>query len=207
MNQKSDVISLTQTIMSIKMKKIALIFIIFFVQVSYSIDSHNELKSYINQLIVKVSQLLNNENLSDQMKLNHCSNLILANLDLDWMAKYTLGRHKKVMTEAQIQEFKKNYSTYIIKTYLDLIKNYKGEQVKIKKIQNLSNNEFIVSTTVSREQISLNVDYFIKKVDINLFLISDIITEGMSIINSQKAEFNNIILTHSIDYLISKMKK
>jgi ABC-type transporter MlaC component len=38
------------------------------------------------------------------------------------------------------------------------------------------------------------------------YKIDDIITEGVSILNSQKSEFNNIIINQGIDALIDDLK-
>jgi phospholipid transport system substrate-binding protein len=179
----------------------------------YAINAYPEVKQYVDQLVTEASNVLNDTTLTESVKLTKSSALISANLDLDWMAKYTLGRHKKELSESQINAFTHIYSQYVTKTYSDLVKNYKGERAKIKKVYSLNNNEeFIVNTEIIKNygQPALKVDYLVRKVAKNAdnnFKISDVITEGVSMVNSQQAEFNSIILNSGFDSLITNLKK
>lgn len=179
----------------------------------FAINAYLEVRQYVDQLVTDASNLLNDTTLIESVKLTKSSALISANLDLDWMAKYTLGRHKKQLSERQINAFIHIYSQYVTKTYYDFVKNYQGERAKIKKVYSLNNDqEFIVNTEIIKNygQPAIKVDYLVRKVARNAdnnFKISDVITEGVSMINSQQAEFNSIILNSGFDSLISNLKK
>jgi phospholipid transport system substrate-binding protein len=134
------------------------------------------------------------------------------NLDLEWMAKYSLGRHRKELNMPQIKDFTKIYSTYVIKTYSDLVRNYKGQKAVIKKVAQLDKSEFIVKTEVVQNgQPPLKVDYLVRNISTNakkpILRISDIITEGVSMVNSQQAEFNSIFSNEGFDSLVNQLKK
>jgi phospholipid transport system substrate-binding protein len=175
-------------------------------------EQHQAVNQYVDKLVSDAQIVLNNPRLTDEERGNKSKALIAANLDLNWMAKYTLGRYKKQLTEVEQQEFIRSYSQYVIKTYADLIKNYKGEKATIKQVETLDVNEFIVKTEVTKTngQPPIKVDYLVKNIANNTpakFLIADVITEGISMINSQKSEFGSILTNNDIAALIATLKK
>lgn len=159
-----------------------------------------ELKNYISNLADKASTILNNSSLSQEAKISQARNLMHDNLDFDWMAKYTLGAQKKTLSETQIKQFVNVYSNYITKAYTDLIKDYKGGKPEITGVRPLSSGDFIVTTNIiNNSDEPIKVEYLVRKMKKNnkdIFKVSDIIPEGVSLISGQKAEFTNTLLQH-----------
>jgi ABC-type transporter MlaC component len=76
----------------------------------------------------------------------------------------------------------------------------------------LDENEFMVKTEVIRndENSIIKVDYLVRdliKGDKYNLKVSDIITEGVSMVNSHQDEFNSIITNNGFDALIIELKK
>jgi phospholipid transport system substrate-binding protein len=194
------------------MRKICLFIVInsFFIY-SYSAEGNAELKIYIDKLIAEVSKVLNDQSANEGAKIAKSQDLLVSNLDLSWMAKYTLGRYRKGLTQSQIDNFIQIYSKYVTISYTDLVKNYKGEQWKIVNIHKIDEDSFIVTMTItkSQNQPTIKVEYFVRQVQNNnqhVYKVSDIITEGVSMINSQQAEFTNILENSGFDALITQLK-
>lgn len=166
---------------------------------------------YVDQLIAKVSNMLSDSNLSEDQKINKSRQLIGENLDLKWMAGYSLGKHRRGMNSAKLNEFTNIYSTYMIKSYSQLVKEYKGEKAKIIKVGELNDHEYVVKSEIIRpNQPSTKVDYLVrdlskgKNTNLKMF---DIITEGVSLLNSQKSEFDSLLNQNGITGLIDELKK
>ena len=179
---------------------------------SYSVETYSELKEYIENLTQEVPKVLNDQNLTEEVKISKSHNLLISNLDLDWMAKYTLGRYKRGLNPSQIGEFIQIYSKYVATSCTDLVKNYKGEQGKIININKIDDDEFIVKMEITKihGQPPMKIDYFIRQAlngNKYIYKVSDIITEGISMINSQQAEFTNILQNSGFDVLIIELKK
>ena len=86
--------------------------------------------------------------------------------------------------------------------------HYSGEVFKIIKTEEIRTNRFssqIVFITNDKTQINLNI-YFIKN-DKNQFKIVDVTGEGISIIASQREEFNSIISTYGLDYFLESFQE
>lgn len=179
----------------------------------YGENTHLEIEQYVDQLVTKASDLLNDQTLMANNRTTQSSELISANLDLEWMAMHTLGRHKKTLNSRQLSEFSEAYAQYVIKIYSDLVKNYRGEKAKIKKVYPLNENkqEFIVNTEIIKNhgQPPVKVNYFVRRSisSTSKLKISDIITEGVSMVNSQKAEFSSIISNNGFENLVTNLRK
>jgi phospholipid transport system substrate-binding protein len=179
---------------------------------AYADEETEKLKVYVNNLITDGYNIVNDANLSAADKVNRSSTLIRANLHLDWMAKYTLGRHKKSLSAEKIKEFTEVYSKFIVQAYADLSKNYSNVKAVVKKVNKVDDNVFLVSMEIFKKDSDspVAVDYLVHKLTNakqNPYKVGDIITEGVSILNSQQTEFDNVISNNGIDALISNLKE
>jgi len=179
---------------------------------SVAVDNDTaQLKAYVSNLITKGRDILDNNSLTEEDKVKKSADLIRNNLHLDWMAQYALGRNKKTLSTQEIQKFIDIYSEFIVQAYADLSKTYSGEKPVIKKVSKIDDNMFIVSLEILKKDsdTGIKVDYLVHKLENakkSTYKIDDIITEGVSILNSQKSEFNNIIINQGIDALIDDLK-
>lgn len=175
-------------------------------------EKHEKVSQYIDTLVTETKKLLNNHTLTPDQRIGQSRELIAKNLDLNWMAMYSLGRYRKDIDPAQIKIFIDVYSEYVVKLYSDLTKNYKGEKTQIDGMQPIGSNEFIVKTQIVKQdgQLPVKVDYLIRELQIDSatphFKIFDIITEGVSMINAQAAEFSSILLNQNISALTEILK-
>jgi phospholipid transport system substrate-binding protein len=191
---------------------IAVLLSLIFLTPSVRADDTQELKSYVENLINEGYKIVSDENLSQPQKYKKSSILIKSNLYLDWMAKYVLGRNRRVISDDKITEFIKIYSDFVVKVYADLSGNYDGEKAILKNVKKVDDNMFIVSMEIERPsgQSAVRVEYLVHKLENktkNPYLVGDVITEGISILNSQQSEFNSIISSQGIDVLIMDLKK
>ena len=174
-----------------------------------------DLKIYVENLMQQGYDIFHDASLNDQDRKNKASELIRSHLYFDWMANYSLGRFRKKVPDAKIQEFINTYTNFVVKAYTDLTLNYHGEKGIFKSIKKIDDNLFMVSTEILKPDTgsSIKVDYLVHKIADGKtpYLVGDIITEGISILNSQQSEFNGILIKRGIDGLIadleSKIKK
>lgn len=196
------------------MRPIATIFLslIFFASAACASNGTEELRKYVENIIDEGYELVHDKTLTETQRYQKTSKLIQTHLNLDWMAKYTLGRNRRVISDDKVAEFTKIYSKFVVKVYADLSNNYNGEKAVLKNIKQVDDDMFIVNTEIVRPsgQQPVKVDYLMHKLENhtnNPYRISDIITEGISILNSQQSEFNSVISSRGIDALIEELKK
>lgn len=165
------------------------------------------LKDYITKLIDDGYTLFNDDKVSIVERNRKIEKLLHDNLYLEWMAKYSLGRHRRTISNDKISEFIAIYSKFVVKAYVDLTHHYNGEKAKLKAVKKFDDDMFLVYMEIIKpgSNSPIRVDYLVHQlegVEDNPFRVADIITEGISILNSQQAEFNNIIANQGIDALI-----
>lgn len=195
--------------------RVVIVFLVLFYSnlslASAKTDETAELRAYVEKLIQQGYDLVNDRTLTKEQQKQKSSELIKTHMHLDWMAQYTLGRHKRQLSKEQLNQFIKVYSNFVVKAYTDLTTNYKGEKAVLTNVKQIDDDLFIVNTEFVRPsaQSPIKVDYLIHEVNAkeNRFLVGDIITEGVSILNSQQAEFDNTISSYGIEKLIDDLKK
>ncbi|MGC0372150.1 MAG: hypothetical protein DGJ47_000856 [Rickettsiaceae bacterium] len=174
-------------------------------------SEQKQLEVYVDNLMQKTYDLFQKKGMSDQDRKKASAKLIESHLHFDWMAKYSLGRYRRKLSRSKIQEFTKAYTRFIINSYSELALSYEGEKGVLTKVRRLDEDLFMVNTKIvnTRSGSSLRVDYLIHEQNRGgkkLFLVGDIITEGVSILNSQQSEFKSILSTEGIDALIEDIQ-
>ncbi|XVN42329.1 MAG: ABC transporter substrate-binding protein [Candidatus Rickettsia vulgarisii] len=183
------------------MKKI-IFYLVVLSSLSFSSYANDAVCSYANKLVENELSILNNEEIQQSEKIKQTKKLIEANLDLDWMARYTLGGFRNSLQSGQISDFTEVYKKYVSKAYSDLVKDYKGQKPEIIGIDSVGDKRYMVSMTIG----TINVKYLVHQ-NSGGYKVADIITEGVSLISSQQAEFTNILSGQGYDALIKELEK
>jgi phospholipid transport system substrate-binding protein len=172
-------------------------------------DEAVALTNYMNSLISEGYKIVSDPSASSEQKFKRSSEMIKANLHLDWMAKYSLGRNKRALSPEKLKEFVDVYTKFVVNAYADLSRHYNGEKAVVKKVKIIDDKMFIVNMEIVKTDSAspIKVDYLIHQLDNGAYKVADIITEGVSILNSQQSEFNSVISSQGIDALIADLKE
>lgn len=191
---------------------IALLIIFCSNPVFASDSNNNEIKFFIKDLIQQGYDLFHDPDISRSELEKETSRLIRDNLHLNWMANYTLGRHKKSLTQEKISEFTDVYKKFVVLAYTSLSNSYDGEKAIITSVQKLNDFMFMVNLEIAKPNSTKNIKvaYLVHKIEDEssdkIFLIGDVITEGVSILHSQQSEFSSVISQRGFDSLIGDLK-
>ncbi|MEY3197493.1 MAG: hypothetical protein RLZZ59_864 [Pseudomonadota bacterium] len=174
-------------------------------QVSFADDS--KIESYVQNLVNDSLNVLKDDKISSNDRTTKIRNMLANNMDTTWMGKFTLGRIIKTLSESEINTFISTYKSFVLNSYAKAVSQYHGENVQIKHVQTMDEGFSIVQTQVIKGDGNvINVNYLVHNSD-NTYKVCDIITEGISLINSQRAEFMGVIASKGIDSLISDLKQ
>ncbi len=188
-------------------KFIHIIFVLCFGLGAYASEDA-KISRYVDNLLNQSFTILKNSSKSMEEKILESEILISANMDLPWMSKFVLGRYRRTIDAGQLNEFTALYSDYVVKSYGSAVKGYKDQQVKVISQQAISPNEFIVKTQLLRtDGDPLLIDYMVRRLSSDKFKVFDVITEGVSLINSHQAEFANTMSNQGYAELISDIKE
>ncbi len=176
------------------MKKITLtvLLIIFISNISkaYSIEADVFVQSTVNRAAKTLSG-----NLSKSERIEKLKEIARDTVDIDGIGFYSLGAHRKNLTKEQIDEYKKVFQEYFLKSFSSRLAEYSNPEIEVNSKNVINKNYTIVLSTLvatdNRPEVKIEWRVYTKYPD-NL-LIRDLIIEGLSLARTQKEEFSSII--------------
>ena len=157
---------------------------------AYSIEADVFVQSTVNRAAKTLGGTLTKEERVEKLK-----DIARDTVDIDGIGFYSLGAHRKNLTEEQIAKYKKVFSQYFLKSFSSRLAEYSNPEIEVNSKKIVNKNYTIVSSSLvatdSRPKVSIEWRVYTKNPD-NL-LIRDLIIEGLSLARTQKEEFSSII--------------
>jgi len=181
-----------------KIKKIFLIFLIYFFSLSplYSIEPDVFVQSTVN----KASKVLG-ENISKEKKIKELQNIAKETVDITGIGFYTLGSIRKNLNSEQKTEYSKLFEKYFLKSFASRLAEYTNPEIDVLSKEVLNENYTIVNSLLkgTNERPEVKIDWRIYTKDKQNPLIRDLIIEGLSLARTQKEEFNSVLQSNNND--------
>ena len=192
------------------MKKIftlTVLLIIFISNISkaYSIEADIFVQSTVNRAAKTLSG-----DLSKAERIEKLKEIARDTVDIDGIGFYSLGAHRKNLTKEQIDEYKKVFQEYFLKSFSSRLAEYSNPEIEVNSKNVINKNYTIVLSTLvatdNRPEVKIEWRVYTKNPD-NL-LIRDLIIEGLSLARTQKEEFSSIINSNDgkIEALLKNLK-
>lgn len=182
------------------------LFIALLLFTSNSFAQDSDIENYVHKLMNESLSVLNDESTTHESKTNKVRQMLSENMDTSWMGRFTLGRMIRSISEADASNFINIYHSYVINSYARTVSLYKGEKVTIDDVQKMDDEFSIVKTQVHKSDGNfINVNYLVHQIN-HEYKVCDVITEGISLINAQKAEYGSVIASSGINALTEELK-
>ena len=106
-----------------------------------------------------------------------------------------MGKHRKSLSSAQLENYKKVFEEYFLKSFSSRLAEYSNPEIEVNSKEKLNDNYTIVSSTLTAtdKRPEVKIDWRIYTKDPANLLIRDLIIEGLSLARTQKEEFSSII--------------
>jgi phospholipid transport system substrate-binding protein len=206
------------------MKNIVVIiycFIFMFSGTAYSNDGSGAIKteldsvrSFADENAQKVLKIVEAGESTIQIE-KRLKSLFFEIVDDKLLARLVMGRNWKILQDSNKKdEYLRLYSEYLANIYVRSFVQYNDNQYKITGVKALSKKgDFLVDMdiTVPNNSNSMKISYRIRNRDAKMKIV-DIIAEGVSIMQTQRSEFDSIInskkqnKTSGIDSLLSVLR-
>jgi len=185
-----------------------IIFSSFILQASSAMATPEKAKDFIQGIGDKVIGIVATGNLSDAEKEKQLNRLFVETVDINWIAKFVVGRYWREASTEQQDQYIKFYNDFLIRSYVSKFRQYTDQKMVINKFTTEEEGKYTVETTiVDKEGKSYNVSYKAKKAEDGSFKIYDIVAEGVSMITTQRSEFASILSREGMDALIKKLQQ
>ena len=171
-------------------KILTLILILGPINISFSQTPEN----FIRDVTTKASEILK-KNIDKRQKSAELIKLAKESVDIKGIGKYTLGKHKKSITEDQLSEYEILFNQYFLKSFSSRLSEYSDPKINVLKQKYLNDKYTMVSSILvgddKRPEIKIEWRVYTKNPDKPL--IRDLIIEGLSLARTQREEFNSVI--------------
>ena len=182
------------------------IFIFFgYIENSFSIEP----SEFIQLTVNRASKVLSGSH-SKETKIEKLKVIAKETVDIRGIGFYTLGSHRKNLTDNQKKEYSKLFEKYFLKSFSSRLAEYTDPKIQVKTQEKLNDNYTIVSSVLiaTDKRPEVKIDWRIYTKNPEKILIRDLIIEGLSLARTQKEEFNSIIQSNNgnIDSLFDSLK-
>ena len=167
-----------------------LIIILSSISKVYSIEADIFIQSTVNRAAKTLSG-----NLSKDERVEKLKAIARDTVDINGIGLYSLGAHKKNISEKQLTEYKKLFSAYFLKSFSSRLAEYSNPEIEVDSKKVINENYTIVSSTLisTESRPVVKIEWRVYTKDPDNLLIRDLIIEGLSLARTQKEEFSSII--------------
>ncbi len=170
---------------------------------------HHEREVFAKEFAQLVVMILHEPKKSANDRKNILRETFQASVDIDWIAKFVLGRSWKDATDEQRVRYTSLYKRYLTETY---VKNFAENpdkaiaNIKVAGVSEDAENPFMVRTQMLlKDAENLNVDYRVSEED-GHYKIRDIAIENVSLITTHRTEFGELASTEGVDGVIKRLE-
>ena len=161
-------------------------------------------KSYIKSVAGEITAILREPQSSEKRKAALIK-IFDQVIDIDFMSQYTLGHQWAILAPKDQEEFKQAYREYLSATYVHEIKNYTGKEtvnVFDAKLLKGQLDAYLISASIVNS--TSDTDDFSTLVRKNgaCYKIGDVISEGVSILNTERQDFTSVLNHQGFPQLI-----
>ena len=169
--------------------------LIFFVLLLFSEKSFSvEPDKFIQSITDEASKVLV-DNFSKDEKMEKLKAIALKSVDIKGIGLYSLGSHRKSLTDGQKEKYNELFKKYFLKSFAGRLSDYTDPKINVISMEKLNAKYTIVSSilvaTEKNPEVKINWRVYTK--DPANPLIRDLIIEGLSLARTQKEEFNSVI--------------
>tara|TARA_B100001559_G_C16158161_1_gene465073 strand:- start:3 stop:596 length:594 start_codon:yes stop_codon:yes gene_type:complete len=189
-------------------KNLLKLFLIYFLLISNSFSTNPS--EFIDSISNEASGILSSK-LSDNEKIAKLKIIAENSVDIDGVGLYTLGKHRKTLTDEQKIEYKKLFKEYFLKSFSGRLVVYTDAKIAVLSEEVKNEKYTIVYSKLigSTDRPEVKIDWRVYTKNPEKPLIRDLVIEGLSLARTQKEEFNSVIENNGgdISALFSNLRK
>ena len=156
----------------------------------HSIEADVFMQSTVNRAAKTLSG-----NLTKEERVEKLKDIARDTVDIDGLALYSLGSHRKILTKDQAVEYKKVFEEYFLKSFSSRLAEYSNPEIEVVSKKIINKNYTMVSSSLvaTKSRPEVKIEWRVYTKNPNNLLIRDLIIEGLSLARTQREEFSSII--------------
>ena len=175
---------------------LVLFFLISFAEKSISVEPDE----FVQSIVDKASKVLAN-NSSKEQRIKKLKLIAMESVDIRGIGLYTLGSHRKNLSDNQKKEYNDLFYKYFLKSFSSRLADYTDPKINVLSQEKINEKYTIVSSLLvgTEKRPEVKLDWRVYTKNPNQPLIRDLIIEGLSLARTQKEEFNSVIQSNDGD--------
>ena len=175
---------------------LVLFFLISFAEKSISVEPDE----FVQSIVDKASKVLAN-NINKEQRIKKLKLIAMESVDIRGIGFYTLGSHRKNLSDNQKKEYNDLFYKYFLKSFSSRLADYTDPKINVLSQEKINEKYTIVSSLLvgTEKRPEVKLDWRVYTKNPNQPLIRDLIIEGLSLARTQKEEFNSIIQSNDGD--------
>jgi len=163
-------------------------------------------RKFVDDLGKRIIGIAADKKISEATRKTKIINEVDKVIDSDWLARFVLGKNYKNASDQQKSRFLTLYRQFMINTYGPKFKNYNGREFNVLSV-NEQNGFYIAKCEFIPHDSdkSISVDFRVKEREGKLFVL-DFVAEGVSLIETQRSEFNSTISQKGMDKFMDDLQ-
>ena len=177
-----------------KFKKTKKILLLAFALLLINNQAYPDAKLFITKLTSDASKILAGEESKDK-KMKKLINLAEENVDIRGIGMYSLGKHRKNLSETQLNEYEQLFKQYFLKSFSSRLSEYTDPKINVLSEEVINDKYTIVFSILEADEKrpEIKIDWRVYTIDPDKPLVRDLIIEGLSLARTQREEFNSVI--------------
>lgn len=183
-----------------------LLALMFSVSLAFSLTK-DEIKPAMEAKVGKAVEILKDNNIDDNKKAGEIFNLFDQYFDYALMAKISLSKHYSKLSSDQAAKFSKAYEDALKNSFIANLKEYNDQEMKVVSMENPQPNRVYLKTKLISSDKDYPIDFkFYPKSNDN-WLIYDIDILGVSLIQTYRSQFEDMVKNDDFDSILKKLKE
>lgn len=157
------------------------------------------LQTTTNQMLAALKK---SENRNPQSLYRLVQSILLPHVNLDLMSEQVVGRYWAQATPAQREEFKKEFTLFVTRTYSTALSSYTSQTVRFFPIRGgVTGNRVQVNSAIIQENgQNISVSYRLIASG-GQWKVYDFSVEGVSLVDNYRSQFADILRTQGLSGL------
>jgi len=176
-------------------KKILSIISLLIILFSSIIKAHSiEPDIFIQSTVNRAAKTLGGT-LSKEERVKKLKEIAKETVDIRGIGLYSLGSFRKKLNDEQRKEYEKIFEKYFLESFSSRLAEYSNPEIEVVSKKKINENYTMVNSTLiaTDARAAINIGWRVYTKNPENLLIRDLIIEGLSLVRTQKEEFESII--------------
>lgn len=167
--------------------------------------SRAEIEPVMSQKVSKAVEILKDKAQSD--KATKIFAMFDEYFDYKLMAKLSLSKNYKKLNDAQLSEFTKAYETRLKLSFIEKLELYSDQDMRVVGMESVNDKRETLKTQIISQDKNYDIDFKFYPADGGEWKIYDVDILGVSIVQTYRSQFGDVVENISFDELLNRLNK